>query len=84
MTGPAAQDAGSRFSLKNFPRSRVNLTTLVPQVTQLVPILQDPGEAVVSRSRLWMNLVLVHWPLVSPPQRELQGVLGSPSVETFA
>jgi hypothetical protein len=28
----------------------------------------------VSRSRLWMNLVLVHWPTVSPPQRELQGV----------
>jgi len=41
----------------------------------------DPaaGEAVVSRSRLWINLVLVYWPLVTSPQRELQGVLGSPS-----
>ena len=33
------------------------------------------GEALVSRSRLWTNLVLVYWPLVTSLQLELQGVL---------
>jgi len=42
------------------------------------------GEALVSRSRLMTNLVLVYWPLVTSLQRELQGVLGSPSAKTFA
>ena len=70
--GPAAGDTVQVSFLVDKPRSfSLNLTTLGPQVTQLVPILQDPGEAVVSRSRSWINLVLVYWPLVSPLQREL-------------
>jgi hypothetical protein len=37
--------------------------------------LQGAGEAVVSRSRLWINLVLVYWPTVSTPVQRQTGVL---------
>jgi len=38
------------------------------------------GEALVSRSRLWTNLVLVYWPLVSPRSVSFRG---RPAQENF-
>jgi hypothetical protein len=54
------------------PRSRF-LATL-----HFTSLLTWPGdgtcsEAVVSRSRFWINLVLVHWPLVTSLQLQLRG-----------
>ena len=58
--GPAAGATAQVSFLVEKPRSfSLNLTTLVP-LRQLELSLQDPGEAVVSRSHLWINLVLVH------------------------
>jgi hypothetical protein len=38
------------------------------------------GEALVSRSRFWINLVLVYWPLVSPRSVSFRG---RPAQENF-
>ena len=76
--GPAAGGTAQVSFVVDKPRSfSLNLTTLVPQVTQLVRILQDPGEALVSRSRLLDKSRSRLLATGEPTQRELQGTSSS-------